>query len=84
LTFSNASQTGKIHPTQKPIDLFRYLIETYSNEDELVFDGYSGSGTCALACIEQKRNFIGSELSSDYFNDSMKRINLALSQTKLF
>jgi len=84
VTFSNASQTGKIHPTQKPIDLFRYLIETYSNEGELVFDGYSGSGTCALACIEQKRNFIGSELSNDYFNESMKRINLALSQTKLF
>jgi site-specific DNA-methyltransferase (adenine-specific) len=84
ITFSNASQTGKIHPTQKPIDLFRYLIETYSNKGETVFDGYSGSGTCALACIEENRNFIGSELSTEYFNESMKRINLAQSQTKLF
>ncbi len=72
------------HPTQKPVNLFRYLIKTYSDENDIIFDGYSGSGTTALACIEEKRNFIGSELDKTYFDKSMKRINLAQSQTKLF
>ena len=76
-------ETGK-HPTQKPVDLFRYLIRSYSKEGETVYDGYSGSGTTAIACIEEKRNFIGSELDEKYFNKSMKRINIAQSQTKLF
>ena len=74
VTFSNASQTGKIHPTQKPIDLFRYLIETYSNKGETVFDGYSGSGTTAEACIIEGRKFIGSELNKEYFDKSVLRL----------
>ena len=84
LQYSNAAQTGKIHPTQKPIDLFRYLIQTYTDENETVYDGYSGSGTTAMACILEKRNFIGAELSAEYYIESKKRIDAELSQTKLF
>jgi len=72
------------HPTQKPVDLFRYLIKTYSNEGETVFDGYMGSGTTAIACIAEKRNYIGSELSNEYFEIATKRIENARSQTSLF
>jgi site-specific DNA-methyltransferase (adenine-specific) len=74
----------QLHPTQKPLDLFRYLVKTYSNEGETVFDGYSGSGTTAEACVEEKRNFIGAELEKKYFDDSIERIKVAQMQTSLF
>ena len=72
------------HPTQKPLDLIRYLVLTYSNENDVVFDGYLGSGTTAIACIEEKRNFIGSELNKEYFDKSTERINLLKSKPELF
>ena len=72
------------HPTQKPVDLFRYLIKTYSNEGDTVFDGYMGSGTTAIACIIEKRNFIGSELDKTYFDKANKRIEQEQAQLKLF
>ena len=71
-----------IHPTQKPIGLMRYLILTYSNEGETVFDGYSGSGTTALACIAEKRNFIGSEIDPDYFAAATNRLNNEITKTQ--
>ena len=74
----------QIHNTQKPIDLFRYLILTYTNEGETVFDGYMGSGTTAMACISEKRNFVGSELNKEYFELATKRIETELLQLKLF
>lgn len=77
-------QNESEHPTQKPLDLIRYLIRTYSNENDLVFDGYSGSGTTAAACIKEKRRFIGSELSKEYFDKSVERLELLRSQPELF
>ncbi len=65
---------NRVHPTQKPIDLMRYLILTYSNKGETVFDGYSGSGTTAEACIIEGRKFIGAELNKGYFDKSVSRL----------
>ena len=65
---------GGLHPSQKPIDLFRWLIQTYTNEGETVFDGYMGSGTTAIACIDENRNYIGSEMNKEYFDIATKRI----------
>ena len=76
LDFTNGDRTSENdHPTQKPLELIRYLIQTYSNENDVVFDGYSGSGTTAAACIKERRNFIGSELNKKYFDLSVKRLN---------
>jgi len=74
LTFSNASQKGKIHPTQKPVELIEYLIKTYTNEGETVLDNCMGSGTTAVACLNLNRNYIGFELDETYFNLSSERI----------
>jgi len=63
-----------LHPTQKPVKLFEYLIRTYSNERDLVLDNCIGSGTTAVACINTKRNFIGIEKDDKYFEISKKRI----------
>ena len=73
-----------LHPTQKPVDLFRYLIKTYSNENNTVFDGYMGSGTTAIACIKEKRNYIGSELDEKYFETALKRLEDEQRQLKIF
>lgn len=63
-----------IHPTQKPVALFEYLIRTYTNEGDLVLDNCMGSGTTAIACMNTKRNFIGFELEKKYFDICIKRI----------
>ena len=75
---------NRVHPTQKPTTLMRNFVLTYSNKNDLVFDGYSGSGSTAHACIMEKRNFIGSELSKEYYTKSMERIKKEMSQTTLF
>jgi site-specific DNA-methyltransferase (adenine-specific) len=73
-----------IHPTQKSLDLFRWLVLSYSNENDLVFDGYMGSGTTAMACIEENRRFLGSELNKEYYDKATKRIEIKQSQPSLF
>jgi site-specific DNA-methyltransferase (adenine-specific) len=65
---------GSLHPTQKPITLFEYLIKTYTNEGNLVLDNCIGSGTTAVACKNLKRNFIGIELDEKYCEIARNRI----------
>lgn len=85
IEINNADRTNENnHPTQKPLDLMRYLVRTYSNENDLVFDGYSGSGTTAAACIKEKRQFVGAEMSKEYFDKSVERLELLMSQPELF
>ena len=66
----------KLHPTQKPVALFEYLIKTYTNEGETVLDNCIGSGTTAIACINTNRNFIGIEKDEHYFNLANERIKV--------
>lgn len=85
LTFSLPSANkGRNHPTEKPIDLMRYLIKTYTNENEIILDNTMGSGSTGVACYIENRNFIGIELDEKYFNIAQKRINETQMQTKLF
>ncbi len=61
-----------------------YLIRTYSNEGDTILDNCMGSGTTAIACIKEKRNFIGFELSKEYYDKACKRIKLEQAQLTLF
>ena len=72
IEFSNAKRG--VHPTQKPVALFEYLIKTYTKEGETVLDNCMGSGTTAIAAINTGRNFIGFELDEDYHKASLDRI----------
>lgn len=63
-----------LHPTQKPVALFEYLIKTYTNPGELVLDSCMGSGTTAIACLNTGRSFIGYELDEKYYHTACKRI----------
>ena len=66
---------NSLHPTQKPVALFEYLIKTYTNEGDLVLDNCIGSGTTAVACLELNRHFIGIELSPEYCEIARNRIS---------
>lgn len=72
--FKKDVQKVKLHPTQKPLALFEYLIKTYTNKDMVVLDNCIGSGTTAIACLKTGRNFIGIEKEKKYVNISNKRI----------
>lgn len=72
------------HPTQKPVDLLRYLVLTYTNEGDTVLDNCMGSGTTAIACIKERRHFIGFELNKEYFDKACKRIDNEQRQLTLF
>lgn len=74
LKISNADRGGHIHPNQKPVKLFEWLIKTYSNSGELILDNCMGSGTTAVACIDTNRNFIGFETDKEYYGKSLERI----------
>ena len=75
---------GIVHPTQKPVDLLRYLVLTYSNEGDTILDATIGSGTTAVAAIREKRHFIGFELNKEYFDIAQRRIADELRQPTLF
>jgi site-specific DNA-methyltransferase (adenine-specific) len=72
-----SKETG-LHPTQKPVALFEYLIKTYTNEGETVLDNCMGSGTTAIACINTNRNYIGFELDENYYNIANERIKAVI------
>lgn len=86
LSFSSKHTDGTLynHPTIKPLQLIEYLILICSQPDNLVFDGFSGSGTTAIACIKTNRRFIGCELDKEYFDLACNRIDEELMQGSLF
>lgn len=72
--FGNADLTKLIHPTEKPVSLFEWLIKTYSNKGDTVLDNCSGSGTTAIACINTGRKYICIEKDKNYYDLSKHRI----------
>lgn len=68
-------ERGTVHPTQKPVALMEYLINTYTNEGDVVLDNCMGSGTTGVAAVNLNRKFIGIELDPDYFAIAERRIN---------
>lgn len=64
----------KPHPTQKPVKLLRYLLEQYTQEGDVVFDPFVGSGTTAVACQQMKRHFIATESNPEYATIAQSRL----------
>ncbi len=83
IIYSKRTQ-NKLHPTQKPTSLIRYLIGKSTEEGDIVYDPFMGSGTTAISCIREKRNWIGSEINIQYVNTANDRINVELNQLTLF
>lgn len=74
----------RFHPTQKPVALIARQLEEYSKEGDLVLDCFSGSGTTAVACWNLKRRFICIEKDFDYWAASVRRLEEAQRQMRLF
>ncbi|MHB3898041.1 DNA-methyltransferase [Klebsiella pneumoniae] len=74
--FSSDKQTGNYHPTQKPLALVQYLIETYSNPGDTVLDFTMGSGTAGVACQQNGRNFIGIEKDAAIYRTACQRMGI--------
>jgi len=64
---------NRVHPTQKPVKLFEWCLKNYSEEGQIIFDPFSGSGTTAIACHNLKRNFICIESDKEYWAKSVER-----------
>ena len=75
---------GKVHPTQKPIEVMKWCIEKSSNIGDTVFDPFMGSGSTGVAAVQLGRNFIGCEIDENYFKIAEKRIHEATLQPSLF
>jgi site-specific DNA-methyltransferase (adenine-specific) len=71
------------HPTQKPLQLMERIITIWSNENDLVFDPFMGSGTTGVACVRTGRNFIGMEIDPVYFDMATERIEQAKLQMRM-
>lgn len=72
--FAKDQQKENYHPTQKPVALLEWLIKTYTNEGDLVLDNCMGSGSTGVACVNTNRDFIGFELTEQYFSIAKERI----------
>jgi len=80
-----AIQNGdRMHPTQKPVALYKYLVQTYTNPGDTVLDMCMGSGTTIVACIETGRDAIGCETNKEHFQTAEKRSHEASLQGQLF
>jgi len=75
---------GKIHPTQKPVKLYEWLLMNYAKEGDKILDTHLGSGSIALACHNLGFDFTACELDKEYYNDAMKRIEDHKKQLRMF
>ena len=80
----NTSASKKHHPTQKPIQLYNFLLDNYANEGDKILDTHLGSGSIAIACYERGFQLTACELDEEYFNASIKRIKENTIQKSLF
>jgi site-specific DNA-methyltransferase (adenine-specific) len=75
---------NKIHPTQKPIELYKWILDKYAKQGDKILDTHLGSGSIAIACHDYGFDLTACELDSEYYEKAMKRINNHISQQKLF
>jgi DNA modification methylase len=83
--FRHYNQKGnKIHPTQKPVALYKWLLRNYAKEGDKIFDSHMGSQSSRIACWDGGFDFLGCELDPEYYRDGCKRFENHIKQLKLF
>ena len=82
--FNPALDRPKGHPTQKPVALYKWLLDKYAKDGDKILDTHLGSGSIAIACHDYKFDLIACELDEEYFDKAMQRINNHTAQQKLF
>lgn len=79
-----SSDGRSIHPTQKPVALYKWLLHNYANPGDKILDTHLGSGSIAIACHDYNFDLVACELDKEYYDAAMKRINAHTSQQKIF
>lgn len=74
----------RIHPTQKPVDLYKWILRNYAKPGQSIFDSHCGSGSIRIACHDMNFNFEGCEIDKDYYERQEKRYKLHMQQSELF
>jgi site-specific DNA-methyltransferase (adenine-specific) len=74
----------RIHPTQKPVKLYEWLLTNYAEKGQKILDTHLGSGSIAVACNNLGFDLVGCELDQDYYKDACNRITLATAQERMF
>jgi site-specific DNA-methyltransferase (adenine-specific) len=82
--YSVLTEQNKIHPTQKPVALYKWILDKYAKEGDKILDTHLGSGSIAIACHDYGFDLTACELDKEYFDKAMERINNHKAQTKLF
>ena len=82
--FNAAANRNRIHPTQKPVKLYEWLLMNYAKEGDKILDTHLGSGSIAIACHNLKFELTGSELDEEYFDSFVKRYKQHTAQIQLF
>lgn len=82
--YSVLTERDKVHPTQKPVALYKWLLKNYAKEGDKILDTHLGSGSSRIAAYEMGFDFTGFELDKDYFDASVKRYENHIAQMKLF
>src|SRR5690606_16664944 len=80
----NSNQLDRFHPTQKPIDLYKWLFAEFAKEGDKILDTHLGSGSSRIAANIMKMDFVGFEVNEEYFNASEERFKKFVSQMRLF
>tara|TARA_R100000951_G_scaffold110622_1_gene108752 strand:- start:879 stop:1481 length:603 start_codon:yes stop_codon:yes gene_type:complete len=80
----NPNQLDRIHPTQKPVALYEWLLMNYAKEGDKILDTHLGSGSIAIACHNLGYDLTGYEIDKDYYNSAIKRIEQHKSQIRMF
>lgn len=75
---------GKIHPTQKPVTLYEWLLDNYAKEGDKILDTHLGSGSIALACHNRKFDLDAWEIDEEYYNNAVERLDTHKSQLTIF
>jgi site-specific DNA-methyltransferase (adenine-specific) len=81
---NNKQREKKIHPTQKPIQLYKWLLKNYAQEGDKILDTNLGSGSIAIACHNLKFDLVGCEIDKEYYNNALKRYNEHKKQLSIF
>lgn len=82
--FISNGKEQRIHPTQKPVALYKWLLEHYAKEGDKILDTHVGSASSLIACREMGFKYVGFEIDEDYFNEAKKRLDQAENQVNIF
>lgn len=78
------AEPGKIHPTQKPVALYKWLIGKYAAAWDLILDTHAGSGSCLVACRETGHSYVGFEIDKTYYDAAAERLQAAIDQVNIY